>query len=365
MNHTRIFWLLDEVVSRTHPNNWQELIDLSNKLIDIVGNKELEHEVVNPLGSFRKLGRKLIGLPVSTIIDISGWVGYGLKPLFPDAELISDFSISRVMDISSKDSTTAGFVMNLSQDEVRRKAQELNLSSVLIIDDATVSGRTNRVVMDAWGFEPTHTTHASLFVNIADYPKVCGKQIKRGAIMLLEGLGGKVVYGDTMVSPLDEVDHLLDVFQHPYLEKVFLEALRIHRGKDSSWEWGEHTEQLRYVFPGDESHYLFPRQLSALDLMQLATKGKFVRNSQHVATEKSLYCLNPLLWTYNDFWEYIDEASLKVRQNDILDILNRFKELTGVTHNIYEARQAFQRETEKLIDKKTIEEKAIRTEREI
>src|SRR3989338_3556725 len=110
MNHTRIFWLLDEVVSRTHQNNWQELIDLSNKLIDIVGNKELEHEVVNPLGSFRKLGRKLICLPVSTIIDISGWVGYGLKPLFPDAELISDFSISRVMDISSKDSTTAGFV---------------------------------------------------------------------------------------------------------------------------------------------------------------------------------------------------------------------------------------------------------------
>lgn len=365
MDRTRFFWLLDEVAARTHPNNWGEMIGLSYKLIDIMGHKELKHEIVDPLESFRKLGRKLIGLPVSTIIDISGWIGYGLKPLFPNAELVTDFSISRMMDISSKDSTTAGFVINPSQDEVRRKAQELNLSSVLIIDDTAVSGRTNRVVMDAWGFEPTQTTHASLFVNIGDYPKVCGKQIKRGAMILLEGLGSKVIYGDTMVSPFDDVNHLLDVFYHPYLEKVFLEALRIRRGKDDNWEWGEHTEQLRRAFLEYESHYLFPYQFTESDLMQLTTEGKFIRNSHHIATENSFYCRNPLLWAYNDFWEYIDETTLKVRQDDVLNILNRFKELTGVSRNIFEARQALRRETDKLMDKNTIEEKGIRTEREI
>lgn len=365
MGSNRLFWLLDEVAAKTHPTNWDKLLGLSSKLISIMGNKELEHEIVNPLESFRKLYRELTGLPVSTIIDISGWLGYGLKPLFPDAELISDFSISRVMDISSKDSTTAGFVINQSQDEVRRKSQELNLSSVLIIDDATVSGRTNRVVMGAWGLEPTKTTHASLLVNIGDYLQMHGRQIKHGAKILLEGLGSKVIYGDVMISPQDDANHLLDIFQHPYLEKVLLEAMRIRRGKDSSWKWGEHTEQLRYAFPGDESHYLFPHQLSSLDLMQLASQGRFVRNSQHVETENSFYCKNPLLWAYNDFWEYTDEASLKARQDDVLDILNKFKELTGVTHNIFEARQALQRETENLISKKTVEGIITRREREI
>lgn len=358
MDCNRFFWLLDEVAAKTQPTNWDELTSLSSKLISIMGNKKLKHEIVNPLKSFRKLGRKLTGLPVSTIIDISGWLGYGLKPLFPDAELVSDFSISRVMDISSKDTTTAGFVINQSQDEIRRKSQELNLSSVLIIDDATVSGRTNHVVMDTWGLEPTKTTHASLLVNIGDYPQVHCRQIKHGAKILLEGLGSKVVYGDTMISPQDDVNHLLDVFQHPYLEKVFLEAMRIRRGKNSSWKWGEHTEQLRYAFLGDESHHLFPHQLSSLDLMQLTSQGRFVRNSHHVETEKSFYCTNPLVWAYNDFWEYTDEASLKVRQDDVLDILNQFKELTGVTHNIFEARQTLQRETENLI-------RVTRREREI
>lgn len=347
--YTRVHWLLDGVAARTHPNDWGELLDLSSTLFGIMGNKNLKHEIIDPLESFRKLGRKLIGNSVSAIIDISGWIGYGLKPLFPNAELVTDFSISRVTDISSEESTTAGFVMNYSPDEVRRRARELDLSSILLVDDATVSGRTNRVVMDTWGIEPLRVTHASLLVNMGDYPKVGGRQIKRGAAIYLEGLGSQIVYGDTMVSPQDEAEHLLDIFQHPYLEKVFSAALEARHYRTSG-EW-THTEQLREFFPADESGYLFPYQIMESDIIKLANERRFVTNPEHKTTERSLFCKSPLLWIYNNFWGYIDEVSLQFRQSEVLGILNRFRGLINDPKNIFEARQALVRETQKMINK--------------
>lgn len=362
MNYTRVFWLLDEVVAKTHPDNWDELIDLSYKLVDIVGNKELKHEIVDSVGSFRKLGKKLIGLPISTIIDISGWIGYGLKPLFPNAELVSDFSISRIMDVSARESKTAGFVINTIPDEVRKRAKELDLSNVLIVDDATISGRTNRIVLDTWGIEPASAIHASLFVNIGDYPKVEGEQKKHGAVILLEGLGGRVIYGDTMMSPQDEAEHLFDVIKHPNLDKVLSAVLKIHNKGD---EQGTFTEQLRRCFSdsGSENN-LFLQQLTEKDLVRLTDEGMFFRSPVHKATERSFYCRSPLLWTYDDFWLNIDGQSLRDRGDDVLTILKRFQLLSFNADNILEVRQTLLRETESLIGNKTVEE-VVRREKEI
>lgn len=363
MNHTRIFWLLDEVAAKTHPNNWDELIGLSYKLIDIVGNKELKHEIVDPLGSFRKLGKKLIGLPISTIIDISGWIGYGLKPLFPNAELVSDFSISRIMDVSARESKTAGFVINTIPDEVKKRAKELDLSNVLIVDDATISGRTNRIVLDTWGIELASVIHASLFVNIGDYPKVEGEQKKHGAVIFLEDLGGRVIYGDTMVSPQDEAEHLFDIIEHPNLDEVLSAALEI-RNKDN--EQGAYTERLRRCFSdsGLESD-LFLQQLTDKDLVRLTDEGRFFRSPVHKATERSFYCRSPLLWTYDDFWLNIDGQSLRDREDDVLTILKRFQLLSSNADNALEVRHSLLRETENLIGKKTIEGIVTRKERTI
>lgn len=353
MNHTRVFWLLDEVAAKTHPNNWDELTDLSYKLIDIVGNKELKHEIVDPLRSFRKLGRKLIGLPISTIIDISGWIGCGLKPLFTGAELITDFSISRIMDISSKESTTAGFIVNILPDEAKKRAGELDLSNVLIVDDVTVSGRTNRVVLDTWGIEPVQAIHAALILNTGDYPQVGGRHKKRGARIYLEGLGSRVIYGDTMISSQDEAWHLLDIFEHPNLDRVFSTALRAHNEDDAP---STYTERLRRLFLDNELESdLFPQQITGSDLVKLADEGRFVRNPVHQATERSLYCRNPLLWTYDDFWFDVDDQSLRERGNDVLTILKRFQALTSDEDNVFEARYALVRETKNLIGNEIIE----------
>lgn len=129
-----------------------------------------------------------------------------------------------------------------------------------------------------------------------------------------------------VVSPQDEAEHLLDTFRHPYLEKVFSAALETRHNKAIvGWT---HTEQLREFFPGDESNILFPYQIMESDLLKLAIGGRFVRNAEHITTAKSLYCKSPLLWVYNNFWDYVDETSLQARQDDVLDILKIFKELT-------------------------------------
>lgn len=360
MTHTKVHWLLDGVVAKTHPNDWGEVIDLSHRLIDIIGNKEISHEIVDPVGSFQKLSRRLVDLPISTIIDISGWIGYGLKPLFPDAELITDFSISRIMDISSKDSTTAGFVINISPHEAKKRAEKLDLSNMLIVDDATVSGRTNRIVLDIWGIDPTSVTHASLFVNIGDYPKVEGRYKKRGASIYLEGLGSRVIYGDTMVSPQDEAWHLLDVFEHPNLDKVFASALKSHDIGDAS---GTYTEKLRRSFSDTDPEVdLFPQQIAVPDLAKLTEGERFFRNPVHKATERSLYCRNPLLWMYSDFWLYIDNQSLRERKDEALRILNRLQLLTSDADNVFEVRQTLIREALVMINGKTIDGDTIRRE---
>ncbi len=336
MRYTKVHWLLDGVVAQTHPHDWGELLDLSNSLISLIGNKELQHIVVDPIGGFQRLSRRLIDLPVSTIIDISHWFGLGLRPLFPNAEIVTDFSISRIMDVSAIETKTAGFVISTAPDEVKKRAQGLDLSKVLIIDDATVSGRTNTVVMDIWGLNPRLVTHASLIANVGDYPKVDGKQKKRGARVYLEGMGGKVLYGDSMISPQEEAEHMQDIFQYPQLERFFSRTLDLQLGSDQLVNF-------------------FPDQFSESNLARLADEGRFVRNPEHTATENSLYIRNPSLWTYKDFGGYLDIDSLQKRGEEVLFILDRFKVLTRDPSNIAETRQELVRVNRNLLENITTE----------
>lgn len=337
MSYTKVHWLLDGVAAKTHPNNWVELQNLSSSLVEIIGKKELQHEIVDLRGSFQRLSAKLVGLPISTIIDVSHWIGYGLEPLFPGTEIVTDFSISRVIDASARDTKTAGFIINTPKDEVRKRGQGLDLSRVLIVDDATVSGRTNGVIMETWGLDPSSVIHASLMANIGDYPTVNGRQTKRGAQVYLEGMGGRLVYGDAMVSPQDEAEHLQDVFQHSHLERVFSRVLELRtRGISLT----RYTEDL-IDFSSE--------RITELDLSRLTDEGRFIRNAEHTATEESFYSRNPLLWTHEEFWGYIDENSVNERQGDVLSILKRFEILAMDPGNIFESREVLARETNRML----------------
>ncbi len=345
MTPNKVYWLLDEVFAQTHPQNWSEVIYLANTLISLIGNKQLEHEVINPIDSFRKLAGKLIdisgGLHVSTIIDISRWVGYGLKPIFPQAELYTDFSLSRILDVSTADFETVGYITNVPQDEITKRANELDLSGVLIIDDVGFTGRTNSRVMDIFGIKPINATHLLLLANTGCFPKAGIEPADPGAVGFLEGLGSQVLYGDKLDTPNDDAEHLLDLFQHPVIERGFSAALRLHNHVRTSQYY---REQLHLFLSNDGSTKdLFPQQVEEIDIARLSAENRFVRDSTYSSSENAIYSRSPILWTFNDFWRKIDESSLYGRREEILHILKGFQSLSS-TDNIVEIRQVFTRE---------------------
>lgn len=340
MNLSKVYWLLDEVFAKTHPNNWHEVVDLTQRLISIIGNKDLSHEIVNPIESFRKLCAKLEGQSPTTIIDISGWIGHGLKVLFPEAQLVTDFSLSRVLDVSI--SRSIGHVLNLSQDEIARRAEDLDLSSVLIVDDATISGRTNRIVMDRWRIQPENTTHASLLMNTGSFPQVRRAPKKEGATTLLEGLGSRVIYGDSIITPNDDTEHVIDIFDHPNLEAGFSSAMRLQYLVESS---GSYSEGLRHFMATDElGGELFPQQISKADIEQLSTEGRFIPFQDYTLTETSIYSRSPFLWAFDEFWGKIDRVAVHERRSEIAPILHRLRTLQTDQEGVMEVKNALKRE---------------------
>lgn len=367
MNCTKVFWLLDDTTARTHPKDWDEVAYLSSKLINLIGNKGLEHLVVEPLESYKKALGKLLQLSndirVTTIIDISCWIGFGLKPLFPEAEVVTDFSLSRILDVSTRDFQTVGYITNRPQDEISSKAAGLDLSKVLIVDDTGMTGGTNYITMEAFGIRPRDTTHFLLLANTGNCPTPESESISPGAVDFLEGLGSKVLYGDSLKIPEDDAEHLSDMFRHPYLRKVFPVAFRLHANIIDPRDYGEQLQ--KFILMDGCSRDLFPQQVDQSEISRLSLEGRFVQNTTHTPSKHSVYSRNPLLWAFNDFWKKIDESSLQARGDDVLSILERLQLLSSNPEGIFEARQALQRETENLISKKIIEGIVTRREREI
>ncbi|MBI2020684.1 hypothetical protein HYS94_04690 [Candidatus Daviesbacteria bacterium] len=362
----KVYWLLDEVFAQTNPNNWNESVYLAIQLIDSIGNKELEHEIVNPVESFRKLVGKLLQTPnettVSTIIDISGWIGYGLQPIFPQAELVTDLSLSRVLDVSTTDFRRAGYVMNMSQDEVLQRANKLDLSSVLIVDDTSVSGRTGELIMDAFGIEPRNATHLLLLANLGYFPTSGEEPHKLGALDRLEGLGSKIFYGDSMKTPEDDAEHIRDMFYHPFIERGFHAALRLHHYISTTEHY--HDQLHQFLVEDTSVRDLFPEKIEETDTTQLSDNRTFMRDRKYVTLGSSIYTTNPLLWTFNEFWRKIDESSLGEKEAQILDTLKRFQSLSTNQESILEARKALAKETQDMLQRRTIEGSANSSERE-
>lgn len=318
----RVYWLLDEVFAKTHPRNWDAVTDLTSELITLIASRDLEHQVINPLHSFRKAVGRLVETSayegIRTIVDISGWVGDGLKPLFPEVEIYRQLSLSRVLDVSTPDFRRVGYVMNISQDETKRRAIGLDLSNVLIVDDTGITGKTSQLVMKALGINPKNTAYLFLFANLGDFPTPVNEPIRPGAVTFLEGLGSKVIYGDAMTTPIDDAEHIRDIFNHPSIETGFSVALRLRNHIRTSQYY---RDQLHSFLSGSNFRRdLFPQQLEQADIMQLSAEGRFMRNPSYKAPENAIYSRNPLLWTFNDFWNKLDEPSLQSRQEDILGL---------------------------------------------
>lgn len=353
MNKQKVYWLLDEVFAKTHPGNWNEAVDLTNKLIALIGNNELEHQIINPLHSFKKAVSRLSETSayryVQTIVDISGWVGNGLKPLLPDAEFFTGLSLSRILDVSTPDFRRVGYVMNMTQEEIKKRAAGLDLSSVLIVDDTGITGKTSQLVMEALGVNPKDATHLFLFGNLGNFPTRDNEPVRPGAVALLEGLGSKVIYGDVLTTPKDDAEHVCDMFGHPVLEAGFNASIKLREQTRGSERY---REQLNTFLANKESaDDLFPQRIEEADITRLSAEGRFAKNPGYTASKDSVYSTNPLLWAFSDFWKKTDEPLLLARKDSVLDVLKDLSLLTTSQNCLSEVQAALREQTKSVMGK--------------
>jgi len=306
MSYSKVYWLLDEIIGKTDPKNWEEIKRLSADFISLGGNKRLEHQIVDPIDSFRKLSRNLVGLPIATIVDLSGWIGSGLEPLFPNADLVDNFSVSRVLDVSTRSFKTAGYILNFSKEEILNKAKAYDLSQVLIVDDTAVSGGTCETVMNTWGIPHENVTLGVLFANTGS-----------GHDALNDKDANRVIYGDSMTIPEHDAEHMFDVFHHSNLKEFFPLAAKFHH----SVRLGNYGNQVKQLLSDDQIRMLFPEQVVVTDIVKLHNEGKFFAHSSFVPTSDSIYSRNPNLWTFDEFWKKVDEGSVQESRAKVLQIM--------------------------------------------
>lgn len=328
MSYRKVYWLLDEVFARTHLSDWPETVDLTRTLIELIGNERLQHVTLNPIDSFRKAVGKLLRaqdpIRVSSIIDMSGWIGYGLKPIYPNVEIVTDFSISRLRDVSTSVLKNVGFIINRPIDDLKKKALELDLSRVLLVDDAFVTGATSRAIMDIFGINPRNITHLSLFANIGNF--ISGENVLPGAVRLFEESGGKVFYGDSLRTPQDTAEHVLDFFDHPFIERGFPSAMKLRASVGAEADYGQQLH--RFLITDESARDVFPRLIQQVKIDELTGEGRFLANPNYSGTEGAIYSLNPTLWSINDFWQMAREDYVRERGVEVLGILARFHSLT-------------------------------------
>lgn len=350
MNKQKVYWLLDEVFAKTHLGNWNEAVDLTNKLIALIGNNELKHQIINPLHSFKKAVSRLSETStyrdVQTIVDISGWVGNGLKPLLPDAEFFTGLSLSRILDVSTPDFRRVGYVMNMTQEEVKKRTAGLDLSSVLIVDDTGITGKTSQLVMEALGINPRNTTHLFLCGNLGNFPVRDNEPVRPGAVTLLERFGSRVVYGDALTTPVDDAEHVIDTFNHPSIETGFSVALALRRHTRTSQYYKDQLQE--FLAKTGSRKDLFPKQVEEAEINQLLQEGRFIKNPTYTPSEGAIFSRNPFLWTFHDFWKKVDEPSVFSNQDRVLDLLIRLPILSQQEDGLG-VREALMKETQNIM----------------
>lgn len=346
MEYKRVHWLLDEVYAQTHPKDWDEAHYLSKRLIQLIGTPKLEHLIVNPLESYKKVTKKLLdapGIDPTAIIDLSKWLSPGISTIFPQAHVVRNFSLSRVQNAATPDFQTAGYVLRHSVTDTAQEAERLNLDRPLVIDDTAVSGGTVETSMKLFGIEPGKSANVFLLANTGFFPHPEPQIQKPGALQSLENAGNRVLYGDSLSTPEDDAEHVSDVFRDPH---VFSVALKLREATATSADYAQGFYTFYKNHNGTE---LFPHQISAADIRLMEQNGRFVKSPTYNPNQRAVFSRNPSLWTFNAFWEKVDEAALISNKALVQAVMNRLHALSTDDEGRYEINERLKAETRAII----------------
>jgi len=315
----RALWLPDETLARADPKNWGFVVDLYQRIVDIIGNPALEHEIISPQACLERLALSLASEAdkPSVVIDLTGWLGSVLATVFPGVPVVGDFKISRLHELKPS-MKSYGYMFNMTRENAHELSQNLPMAHPLIVDDVGMSGRTVQKTMDVWGIDPSTATCAFLVCNV-------GRRFGRpGALQLLTELGSKVLWGYQVKTPADDVWHLNDLLiPAPGVLDIALD-LQLALSQDTKMLLLEHHQA---------------------QICKLVVKREQIKTSQGVVQERSKrrgqqvvelhgrpnadYGTNPIPWAVPHFLGDISIDVVKGRRSEVAELLMTVSESMG------------------------------------
>lgn len=316
----RIIWMMDESISNCDPKHWGQMKSMYAELIDILGKDGFNHHIADPVPAFGQLTDQMESKKYSAIVDLTGWSSAFLAAKFPGSEIISDFGMTRVRDVSTPDLKTTGHLLKTPAGRMQ-EIQGMDLSDVLIFDDTSISGGTGLKTIDELAIEGD-TTHAYLIANTGDWP------VDGGAPKRLEDLGHEVNYGsEVKFGPIGGEDgwHLQDLHEIGNLKDVFPKAMELQRlYLDEQKNYGKIKD---FLTSPENVNLLFPRSFDATTIEFMVRQGSF-RLTESLPEAGTVHVANPTLWASKYLMDHMDREKVLANEDKIVRKLEELNTLT-------------------------------------
>ncbi len=304
----RVIWMMDESRAESLPSDWGRIDNLYSNLINLCSREDLEQVILDPIPCIKKIASQIKENDYEVVFDLTGWLGALVTELFPKADLITDFGLSRVRQVDTPLLTTTGYLQKCSEQRIKEIARDVKERKVLILDDVSFSGGTGLYVEKKFGI--INPDHAYLILNV-------GKLGSRdGAADALKSRN--VFAGYQIKSPTDDGWHLKDLHHHPRLNEAFQKSVELQKmmgyNGDTSLEVRNELKNL------DTLHLLFPEVFDVGEIMRLAAEEKFILSEDNLP-ENSYHAKNPFLWASKYFAEQIDREKVMRNRDEICSTL--------------------------------------------
>lgn len=311
---------MDESISNCDPKHWGQMKSMYAELIDILGKDGFNHHIADPVPAFGQLTDQMESKKYSAIVDLTGWSSAFLAAKFPGSEIISDFGMTRVRDVSTPDLKTTGHLLKTPAGRMQ-EIQGMDLSDVLIFDDTSISGGTGLKTIDELAIEGD-TTHAYLIANTGDWP------VDGGAPKRLEDLGHEVNYGsEVKFGPIGGEDgwHLQDLHEIGNLKDVFPKAMELQRlYLDEQKNYGKIKD---FLTSPENVNLLFPRSFDATTIEFMVRQGSF-RLTESLPEAGTVHVANPTLWASKYLMDHMDREKVLANEDKIVRKLEELNTLT-------------------------------------
>lgn len=326
MQKQRILWFQDGVKMKSPRQVWDKIDGLNNKLIDITKADDFEHGFIRPEVCAENLFNQINPREFTAIVDLSGMFGDFLRQTHPGISVVDTFRLSRIRVVSSPRLDGVGFIMSLSQDQVRKITESTDLSHPLFLDDVSWSGRTVVEAAKVLGAELNNSTFGFLSANIGTFGEG-----KPGAIQLLEHAGGKTFVGFPVETPRDDGFHLADFFNNPFIgdQETFDTIIGIQKLRELATKADPPTKkqldsEIRRILV-EHRNILFPNSISSEEMQQLQNQGKLI--IREGINRNAFFGTNPLNWLMPSFSKRVQVGRLEENKGEITNVLRELKAL--------------------------------------